>query len=325
MSFCAECGARLPDGALLCSECGAQMKPPRKQSRRPDREPKSASDKGSLISQWKRGLRREVEEELADPSDEAARSGSRDTAEPKRALGGISAPRSFSSTPSPRPLRLESPSLSRVKGGTLFVQVGDVNEDGRFVPTGSGSGFVIDTRGWAVTNRHVVQGASVVLVVFHCGTASVGASPAQVLLSESPMDLALLRVDPLEEVPVLGLGDSARVGETDPAWAVGYPLGTDLEISLQDAGYQANRNGPEVSVREGTITAIRHDSEGRIKLLEHNCHIAPGNSGGPLVDGEGNVIGVNTLGSERAGLDFAIPSRVLGEFVRAVGGPDLDT
>jgi S1-C subfamily serine protease len=328
MAFCNECGARLPAGARFCAECGESVErrgqtPPRRSGRG-----KHVDGRRSSMRELKEELRSEIEDEL--PGAHAAVSEARiipdedassflvrnETGRSRRTRKAVAG--------SPY-LRLDAALLPQVKAATVFVHVGDVDSEGRFRSTSSGSGFVIDRDGWIVTNRHVVHECAVALAVFHCGTDLVSAVPAEIVLGESPVDLALLRVGIPDDVPALEVGDSGEVGETDSMWALGYPLGVNLEIILRDAGYQPNRHGPEVSVREGTITAIRHDTEGRVKLLEHNCNIAPGNSGGPLVDRGGRVVGVNTLGLghvEPAEVtNFAIPSKVLAEFMGAVGGP----
>jgi len=318
MAFCTECGHRLPEGARHCPICGHQVEPAT-----PKRE-QSSSRSGSLLGSLAEQLRAEIAEDLQTPGL-AAEVGS----EMREGVGekfSISPPPSRGGGMRGRELRFHQGLLPRLKLATVFVLVGEVNPDGIFTPGRSGSGFAITPDGLIITNRHVVQDNSQVLVVFNCGSPAAVAQPAEVALAELPVDLALLRVEAPDHLPVLRLADSNQVVETDRAWALGYPLGVNLEVILNQAGYQLNENGPEVSVREGTITAVRHDSDGRVKLLEHNCNIAPGNSGGPLVDHQGRVIGVNTLGFGGKGpaevTNFAIPSRVVAKFVRAVGGPD---
>jgi len=318
MAFCTECGHKLPEEAKHCPACGHRVEPDTPKSAKPSLEGRS------LLSGLAEQLRSEIAEDLQTPGL-AAEVGN-------EMREGVGEKFSLSPPPSPgggmrgREMRFDQGLLPRLKLATVFVLVGEVNADGIFTPAGSGSGFAITPDGLIITNRHVVQDSSQVLVVFNCGSPAAVAQRAEVGLAEVPVDLALLRVEAPDHLPVLRLTDSNQVVETDRAWALGYPLGVNLEVILNQAGYQLNENGPEVSVREGTITAVRHDSDGRVKLLEHNCNIAPGNSGGPLVDHQGRVIGVNTLGFGGEGpaevTNFAIPSRVVAEFVRAVGGPD---
>ena len=311
MAFCTKCGHKLPEGAKRCAKCGQSA------------DSRASRGSGSLSSGLADQLRAEIAGDLG-----AGAMLTEDTALPTGAAGQPASP--VPATPPTAPglihYRLEQGLLPQVKLATVFVYVGELDSEGAFVPKGSGSGFVIPG-GLAITNRHVVQDASHVLVLFECGAPAADMRQAEVELSELPVDLALLRVAVPDHVPALGLGDSNAVTETDSVWALGYPLGLNLEIILNEAGYQLNENGPEVSVREGSITAVRHDSDGRVKLLEHNCNIAPGNSGGPLIDHRGLVGGVNTLGLGMASpaevTNYAVPSRVVAEFLTAVGGPEL--
>ena len=159
---------------------------------------------------------------------------------------------------------------------------------------GYASGFVVDPSGIIVTNRHVVEGMTEIHATFEDGTDL----PAKPLYVGTQIDLALLKVDAGRELPALALGDSDAVQVGDPVVAIGNPLMLGFSAS---AGIVSglNRN----------ITSGAFDN-----FIQTDAAINHGNSGGPLVNRAGQVIGVNTAiysptatsGSE--GLGFAEPS-----------------
>lgn len=173
------------------------------------------------------------------------------------------------------------------------------------VPGALGSGFVVDADGWVVTNAHVVSGEQAITVtVFEDGPAGfekrVFEDVELVALNEY-WDLALLRIPErdlegveLTAVP-LGHMDSLSVGDT--VFAIGNP------------------HGLERSVSEGIVSTKNRATSGML-YIQTTAALNPGNSGGPLFDLHGQVVGVNTwilLGSE--GLNFAIPVATLEQFL----------
>lgn len=157
-----------------------------------------------------------------------------------------------------------------------------------------GSGFIIDPDGYVLTNRHVVEGAYKVSVTMDNGKTYV----AQVLSAANRPDLSLLKVDAGEKLPAIVWGDSdaLRMGET--VIAIGNPLGLSSSITV------------------GVISALNRDlNETMIDdFVQTDAAINHGNSGGPLFNIQGQVIGVNTQlisPSETGGsigLGLAIPS-----------------
>ncbi len=110
--------------------------------------------------------------------------------------------------------------------------------------------------------------------------------------------------------------------KTQRVWAVGFPLGRRMERALSSMGMTRNPNGPDISIREGGISSIRHNDDGVVKAIEHTCPIQHGNSGGPLINSDGNIMGINSFGIP--GKDdgtgqaayFAIPLNIiLNEFM----------
>jgi S1-C subfamily serine protease len=159
---------------------------------------------------------------------------------------------------------------------------------------GAGSGFVVAPDGFVVTNDHVVDRAKQVTVVFTDGKELA----ARVVGTDPATDLALLRV-PEGGLPAatIGASESLRVGQM--AIAIGNPLGFQSTVSA------------------GVISALGRNLRGRSgRLIENviqtDVALNPGNSGGPLVDSHGRVIGVNTAMIQFAqGLCFAIPSSTM--------------
>lgn len=161
-------------------------------------------------------------------------------------------------------------------------------------PSSLGSGFVVKKNGWVATNLHVISGARELKVVMHDGSE---ASVAEVLAVDSDHDLALLRIDK-SDLPELAVGDSEHVQVGDPVIAIGHPLG------LED------------TVSNGLISAVRA-VDPTLVLLQISAPIAPGSSGGPLIDNGGKVIGIATAVSrEGQNLNFGLPTRYLTELMK---------
>jgi S1-C subfamily serine protease len=159
---------------------------------------------------------------------------------------------------------------------------------------GAGSGFVIAPDGFIVTNHHVVEKAGHVVVVFTDGRELA----ARVVGTDASTDLALLRVPEGGLVPVdIGRSENIRVGQL--VIAIGNPLGFQSTVST------------------GVVSALGRSLRGQSgRLIENviqtDVALNPGNSGGPLVDSRGRVVGVNTAMIRMAqGLCFAIPSSTM--------------
>ena len=174
---------------------------------------------------------------------------------------------------------------------------------------GSGSGVVVESDGWIVTNHHVVDGAKEVLVNLSDGTSY----PARIWGSDPSTDLAVLKIEPQRELDVLKYGDSddVRVGE----WvlAVGNPLNLTSTVT---AGI--------VSAKGRNIQLLAPDAAREVypveSFLQTDAAVNPGNSGGALVNLEGELIGINTAIASQtgsyAGYSFAIPSSIVAKVVR---------
>ena len=158
---------------------------------------------------------------------------------------------------------------------------------------GQGSGFIISERGDILTNAHVVDGTDQVTVKLKDGRSFEG----YVEGIDEITDLAVVRINTAGEgLPVSKLGDSDSVSVGDWAIAVGNPLGLDNTVTLGI-----------VSTLKRSSTAVGIPNK-RIDFIQTDAAINPGNSGGPLLNAQGEVIGINTaIRADAMGIGFAIP------------------
>lgn len=170
---------------------------------------------------------------------------------------------------------------------------------------GLGSGFAIASGGYILTNAHVVQGAIEIVVSTYDG----GDYPAKLIGADELSDLALLEVE--HELPVPTFGDSDGLVTGEPAIAIGNPLGY-LMSNVEPTVTVGVISGVGRHILPSAFTGSRSGEQTiYADMIQTDASINPGNSGGPLVNADGQVIGVNSTifsksgGSE--GLGFAIP------------------
>lgn len=164
------------------------------------------------------------------------------------------------------------------------------------VPTeGQGSGVIIEADGYILTNNHVIRGASEIVVSLADGRKV----PARVVGRDARTDLAVLKIDADKLTPATW-GDSEAVEPGALVWAVGSPFGLERSVT---SGILSGKH------RSGLAGNPQQD------FLQTDAAVNPGNSGGPLVDVSGRVIGINTaiVGEAYQGISFAIPSNVARE------------
>lgn len=162
--------------------------------------------------------------------------------------------------------------------------------------TASGSGFILSSDGYIVTNHHVIADASDVTVTTYDGTVY----PAQIIGSDSANDLAVLKIE-AADLPAAPIGSSSDLSIGDMVVAIGNPLGT--LAATQTVGYVS-----------GIDREVRTDSS-VINMIQTDAAINPGNSGGPLFNMKGEVVGITTAkysgttgsGASIEGIGFAIP------------------
>jgi 2-alkenal reductase len=192
--------------------------------------------------------------------------------------------------------------------GVVNIQV-FVQRGGGF-GEGAGSGFILDREGIIITNYHVVANAENILVVFYNGLES----PAEVIGTDNDSDLAVLRVQAVPEgAHALPLGDSNQIHVGQWVVAIGNPFGLGSSMSIGI-----------ISALERTIAAVATPFS-IPQAIQTDAAINPGNSGGPLINLQGEVIGVNaqiaTAGggtSGNLGVGFAIPSNVVRQVAPAL-------
>jgi S1-C subfamily serine protease len=173
-------------------------------------------------------------------------------------------------------------------------------------PLGQGSGFIVDTDGYIVTNNHVVEGADHVRVRLSDDREST----ASIVAADAATDVAVLKLNQqLSGLVAAQWGDSDELAVGDLVWALGSPFGLDRSITF------------------GIVSAKERRSPMNLyqEYLQTDAAVNPGNSGGPLVNLEGKVVGINTaiVGPSYQGISFAIPSSLAKETyerLRANGG-----
>ncbi|UQY80615.1 Trypsin-like peptidase domain containing protein [Candidatus Hepatincola sp. Av] len=173
----------------------------------------------------------------------------------------------------------------------------DDQKEQRFLSLGSG--FIIRSDGFIVTNNHVVQSAESVRVTLHDGKKL----PATVYATDPMSDIALLKVN-AKDLPTLSFGDSSKVRPGDWVISIGNPFGLGGTVSA------------------GIVSAIARDINiGRYNdFIQTDAAINKGNSGGPMINTKGEIIGINTAiistsGGGSIGIGFAVPSNVVKQTV----------
>jgi serine protease Do len=170
--------------------------------------------------------------------------------------------------------------------------------------TGVGSGVVLTSDGYILTNKHVVAGSQSLTVALADGQQF----SAKVITESTDADLALIKVEATGLTPAT-IGDSTSLQVGSTAIAIGSPLGEFTETVTKGI---LSATGRTITVRDET-TGQPQTLTG---LLQTDAAINPGNSGGPLLDASGKVIGINTAVSTQAeGLGFAIPIDAAGTLI----------
>jgi len=160
--------------------------------------------------------------------------------------------------------------------------------------TGLGSGFIISSEGYVVTNNHVISGADQITVIFNNGIDEV---PAELVGTDPKTDIAVLKIDPVKvDIKNVNWGDSGSSRVGDIVLAIGNPLGLGGTVT------------------SGIISSINRDIGGGpyVDFIQTDAPINRGNSGGPLFNLDGEVIGINSMIISQTGgsvgLGFSIPS-----------------
>jgi len=157
----------------------------------------------------------------------------------------------------------------------------------------AGTGFIVDSSGYVLTNQHVIQGSSFIRILTYDGDVY----NAELVAQDVFLDLALIKVE--GEFSELEFADSDSVQVGEKVIAIGNPLGLSFTVT------------------EGIISAVKRTGPNGVQAyIQTDVTLNPGNSGGPLINKQGKVVGVNNFkigGAESLG--FALESNVVSEFV----------
>ncbi len=166
-----------------------------------------------------------------------------------------------------------------------------------------GSGFLISSDGYIVTNNHVVADADVITVTLDSKNGKGENFKAQLIGSDEETDLALLKIEVKKDLPCLAFGDSDSLKVGEWLLAIGNPFGLDHTVT---AGILSAKGR---NIRSGPFD----------NFLQTDASINPGNSGGPLLDKDGRVIGINTaIIASGQGIGFAIPSNMASGIIEQI-------
>lgn len=246
------------------------------------------------------------------------------------------------------PPGIPAKSLQDLKAATVFIKV----EAGGM--SASGSGFVIRTDGdtaFVVTNNHVINPKvevvmniprpgttrpgrlprtrppmtvprtvtvalpdAVLTAVFSSGTRSEKSARAEVVAFDPEHDLAVIKVSGVAGLPrPIDIGRTPEPTETMPVYVLGFPFGKILATS---------KTGPAITVGKGSVSSIRRDDNDEVAYVQIDGALNPGNSGGPVVDAEGRLVGVAVATIKgSSGIGLAIPAHELTKMLRGRVGP----
>ena len=182
-------------------------------------------------------------------------------------------------------------------GSVVFISNQELSRLGGYATVGTGSGFILTSDGYIVSNHHVVDGAERLLVTLSDGREL----EAELVGSDNINDVAVLKVESDEPLPAVNIGSSSALKIGDQVMAIGNPLGT-LTVTAT-VGYVSGKDRPVNT--DGIV----------IDMLQTDAAINSGNSGGPLFNMYGQVVGITTAkysgttnsGASIEGIGFAIP------------------
>jgi S1-C subfamily serine protease len=216
------------------------------------------------------------------------------------------------STPLRADDQIPAEALKTLKAATVFlkVRVGPLQT--------SGSGFLIHAdgdKGLLVTGDHVitpprpVPAQPFIHAVFHSGRKEEQTVLAEVAGRDPERDLAVLRVQKVKDLPApLALTDKVELAETMPVYLFGFPFGQALSLT---------KGNPAITVGKGSVSSLREDYSGKVKVVQIDGDLNPGNSGGPVVDAKGRLIGIAAAKVRQTRIGVAIP---LSELVQMLHG-----
>ncbi|MGR3741164.1 S1C family serine protease [Companilactobacillus sp. DQM5] len=183
---------------------------------------------------------------------------------------------------------------------------------------GEGSGVIYskkDGKGYIVTNNHVVSGADKLEVIFKDGSKVTG----KLIGTDKVTDLAVIQIDGSKVPATASFGNSSNISEGDPVIAIGSPLGSDYATSVTEGIISSK------SRTVATQDATTGQDIGQANVIQTDAAINQGNSGGPLVNASGQIIGINSMklassgdGTAVEGMGFAIPSNEVVKIINVL-------
>jgi WD40 repeat protein len=236
---------------------------------------------------------------------------------------------------------LSSQALRHLKGATVFIKV-DAGP-----ASCSGSGFLCKVdgdAGYVITNHHVVNpeaerletlrirtgrgiiyttrvvrfkpSTAAISTVFHSGTRTEQVVRAELLSTDNSRDLAVLRVKGIQKWPQpIRLDQTVELVETMPVYILGFPFGDKLALKA---------GNPAITINKGSVSSLREDDYGHMKSVQIDGALNPGNSGGPVVDEKGRLIGIAVATIRGSGIGLAIaPDELTRMFQGRVGAVGL--
>ena len=194
-------------------------------------------------------------------------------------------------TPIVQAIQKAETSVVNIQGGKTITNSSATGQLSRQEVNGMGTGIIIDRRGYIVTNYHVVDEVAKIEVTLADGTTAI----AKLINYDPETDLALIKIPTKRDLPIISVGRSESLLRGETVIAIGNPFGYHNSVTV------------------GIISALHRDipvngSQQYNDLIQTNADINPGNSGGPLVNIDGDVIGINVavrVGAQ--GIGFAIP------------------
>ncbi len=212
-------------------------------------------------------------------------------------------------------------SLDQVTAATVYVKVGAEAGLLGLTSSGSGTGFFISEDGYIATNYHVIQPlipvysiaypvvTNTVTVIVNSGRKNYQEFPATICAIDKLNDLAILHIDDTASTPSLKLHTSDDLVETSGVRVFGFPFGEEFAVI---------QRGPEVTVTTGTITALRHNDKDELATIQVNAIVNPGNSGGPCINSDGDVIGIIHMSGGETMQNFGVPSHFLEKLMSTI-------
>ena len=209
---------------------------------------------------------------------------------------------------------LPLPEVAAIKDATVMITTSSGADSAM---RGSGSGFLFRIEGqtgYVATNHHVISaprgssGAGVTItVVLRSGTANEQKLRGEVVAASSDPDLAIVKIGGLANPPApINVLNETEPVETMPVHVLGFPFGDSLALG---------RGSPSVVVGRGSVSSVRRERSGKVATVLIDGAMNPGNSGGPVVDTKGRLVGVAVAAIRGANIGIAIPRRNLLEML----------